>query len=181
MKNIFRRIATALTLAGTLVLAACSTPSSYNQGLHANVTQYKLYNAMQMAQLLSVQTCFQFSTNTTECSIILAGMAPVQTLGGKPEPLRVAKSPGEIFESIASKGLDATVAIYGITAVKAAFEAQAATATASAAASASTIDSMAASQASTLNNTVETISTIAEKVPVTIPAAPAAPIAPIAP
>lgn len=168
--NIFRRFAAFFAILFAMTLAACTSPSSYNQGLHANVTQYKLYNAMQMTQLMSVQTCFQFASNTTECSLILAGMAPVQTLGGKPEPLRVAKSPGEIFESIAKKGLDATVAVYGIQAVKGAFESQAAASAASAASSASTIDSMAASQAATLDTTVGTISTIAEKVPVTIPA-----------
>lgn len=130
MKTTIMRFARNIGLMiAAVALTACSAlsdKSSYEQGLKANVTQYRLFNATQTAQLLTIQSCYQYATNKTECSIILAGTAPVQTLGGKPAPLRVAKSPGEIFETVTTKGFEAAVAIYGIDAVKSAYEAQAA-------------------------------------------------------
>lgn len=156
-------------LAASLILAACGTNSSYEQGLRANVTQYRLYNASQISQMMTIQTCYQFSKNTTECSLILAGAVPTQTLGGKPEPLRVAKSPGEILESVVTKGLEATVAIYGIDAVRGAFEAQAAAQATLGAQQTGIIGDMTRQQGELLNSTTGTLGEIANKVPVTIP------------
>ena len=126
LSRIIRAAALGLCAIALTACSALSDKSSYEQGLKANVTQYRMFNANQQAQLLTIQTCYQFAANKTECSLILASTAPVQTLGGKPAPLRVAKSPGEIFETITTKGFEAAVALYGIDAVKSAYETQAA-------------------------------------------------------
>jgi hypothetical protein len=110
-----------LTLA---FLAGCST-TAYEKGLKANVDQYRLFSDTQMAQQQTIATCYQFNPNKSECSILAAGTNATQTLAGQPTALRVAKSPGEILEAIATKGFDAAKVIYGIKAVETVFTTQA--------------------------------------------------------
>lgn len=183
MKSALSRIIRTSALAiCALSLAACSAlsdKSSYEQGLKANVTQYRLFNSTQTAQLLTIQACYQFAANKTECSLILAATAPVQTLGGKPAPLRVAKSPGEIFETITTKGFEAAVAIYGIDAVKSAYEAQAAANAAVQTQQAAGLTQMGLQNGENLGNATEAA---LSKIPVQVPpAAAAAPPAAVAP
>jgi hypothetical protein len=118
MIRIYRLLA---SLAAVAVLAACGStagPSAYEAGLRANVDQYKLFSDGQLAQQQTLQACYQHNPNKSECSILAAGTNATQTLAGQPQALRVAKSQGEIAESLVTRGLDATVKIYGITAVR---------------------------------------------------------------
>lgn len=111
-----------------LALTACgsmSGPGAYEAGLTANVQQYKLFSDGQLAQQQSISTCYQFNPNKSECSILAASTNAMQTLAGQPKPLRVAKSAGEIAESLLEKGFDATVKIFGIAAVRDVMTAQA--------------------------------------------------------
>lgn len=121
MYQTFRIIFAAVA---ALILTACaglgSGESSYKQGLDANVEQYRLFSDTQIAQQQTLQNCYQFNPNKSECSILTAATNAQQTLAGQPQALRVAKSPGEIAESIVDRGLDATVKIYGIDAIKSA-------------------------------------------------------------
>jgi len=122
-----RPIRLTLATAAVLVLTACaglgSGESSYKQGLDANVQQYQLFSDTQLAQQVTLQNCYQFNPNKSECSILTAATNAQQTLAGQPAQLRVAKSPGEIAESIVNRGLDATVKIFGIDAVRSAYRA----------------------------------------------------------
>lgn len=113
-----------LLIFAALALAGCST-TAYEKGLEANVKQYSLFSDTQLAQQQTISTCFQFNPNKSECSILAAGTNATQTLAGQPQALRVAKSPGEIFESVAKMGFDATVKVYGIEAVRKVYTAQA--------------------------------------------------------
>lgn len=104
-----------------LALTACgsmSGPGAYEAGLNANVQQYKLFSDGQLAQQQTLITCFQHNPNKSECSILTASTNAVQTLAGQPKPLRIAKSTGEIIETIAEKGVDAAKFIYGADAVR---------------------------------------------------------------
>jgi hypothetical protein len=117
-----KRIAQLLaSLAAVAVLSACGTiggGSAYEAGLKANVDQYKLFSDTQLAQQQTLQTCYAHNPNKSECSILTAATNAQQTLAGQPQALRVAKSQGEIIESLASQGMDATVKVYGIQAVR---------------------------------------------------------------
>lgn len=111
-----------LILIPALLLAACNE-SDYASGVKANAEVYKMYSDLGLAQQASIGACFQFSKDPAYCAILAASTNSVQTLGGRPEPIRVAKTAGEIMESIASIGLDASVKIYGAKAVASAFKA----------------------------------------------------------
>lgn len=127
MKRLFQLI--AIVFVSLAVLSACaplSGPGAYEAGLKANVDQYKLFNDGQLAQQKTLQYCFQYNPQKSECSILTASTNAEQTLAGQPKPLRVAKSVGEIMEAIADKGMDAAKVIYGIDAVTKAIEANAA-------------------------------------------------------
>lgn len=118
-----------LATAAALMLTACaglgSGDSSYKQGLDANVRQYELFSDTQLAQQQTLQNCYQFNPNKSECSILTAATNAQQTLAGQPAPLRVAKSPGEIAESIVREGLERTMQIFGIDAILSAVKANA--------------------------------------------------------
>lgn len=122
-----KRIAAFVFLiVSALALAACGTTSSaYEKGLEANVTQYKLFSDTQLAQQQTLQECYRHNPNKSECSILTAGTNAQQTLAGQPKPLRVAKSTGEIIETIAEKGFETAKVIYGIDAVQKAITANA--------------------------------------------------------
>lgn len=124
-----KRIAQSLaTLAAVGLLAACSSPgglSSYEAGLKANVDQYRLQTDVQLAQQQTLQACYKYNPNKSECAINTAATNAQQTLAGQPQPLRIAKSTGEILEAIADKGLEAAKVIYGIDAVQKAIVANA--------------------------------------------------------
>lgn len=118
-----------LILCAAFALTACSSMTgkgAYESGLDANVAQYKLFSDTQLAQQQTMQTCYQFNPNKSECSILVAGTNAVQTLAGQPTPLRVAKSVGEILEAVADKGFEAAKIIYGIDAVQKAIASNAA-------------------------------------------------------
>lgn len=118
-----------LILCAAFALTACGAmggKGAYESGLDANVQQYKLFSDTQLAQQQSIQACYQFNPNKSECSINMASTNAVQTLAGQPKPLRVAKSIGEIMETIADKGFEAAKIIYGIDAVQKAISANAA-------------------------------------------------------
>lgn len=97
-------------------LTACST-SGYEKGINGNIQLYTLYNNLQVKQLDNINNCYTYSDNKSECSILAASVNTLQVLAGKAEPLRVAKSPGEIFESITKYGIDKTVQVFGYAAV----------------------------------------------------------------
>lgn len=127
MKRLFIIMAAALALAG------CST-TDYAKGVQANVDNFKLFSDGQLAQQTSIQACYQHNPNKSECSILAAGTNATQTLAGRPDPIRIAKTNGEIFESVATVGMEKSVLIYGAKAVAAAFKSsQASTQAASAA------------------------------------------------
>ena len=123
-----RSLIVVAILAAVAVLPACAPmtgPGAYEAGLKANVDQYKLFSDGQLAQQKTLQTCFQHNPNKSECSILTASTNAVQTLAGQPKPLRVAKSTGEILETIADKGMDAAKVIFGVKAVEDAISANA--------------------------------------------------------
>lgn len=109
-------------IAAALALTGCAS-TDYAKGVQANVDQYKLFSDGQLAQQASIQSCFQHNPNKSECSIVLAGTNATQTLAGQPTAIRVAKTNGEIFESVATVGMEKTVLIYGAKAVASAFKA----------------------------------------------------------
>lgn len=131
MKRLFAIAIAALFLAG------CST-TDYAKGVQANVDTYKLFSDGQLAQQTSIQDCFKHNPNKSECSILAAGTNAVQTLAGQPAPIRIAKTNGEIFESVATVGLEKSVLIYGAKAVASAFKASQASNQAATAANAQT-------------------------------------------
>ncbi|WP_288077878.1 hypothetical protein [Pseudomonas sp.] len=131
MKRLFAIIAAALIMAG------CST-TDYAKGVQANVDTYKLFSDGQLSQQASIQACFQFNPNKSECSILAAGTNATQTLAGQPAPIRIAKTNGEIFESVATVGMDKAVLIYGAKAVAGAFRSSQAANQAASAANAQT-------------------------------------------
>lgn len=125
MKNIIR---TLLAFAVVVVLSACGAmtgPGAYEAGLKANVDQYKLFSDVQLAQQQTLQACYQYNPNKSECAINTAATNAQQTLAGQPQALRIAKSTGEILEFIAEKGFDAAKVMYGIDAVQKAIVANA--------------------------------------------------------
>lgn len=124
-----RTIKTLFVLAVAIVLTACAAttgPGAYEAGLKANVDQYKLFSDGQLAQQQTLQACFRFNPNKSECSILTASTNAEQTLAGQPKPLRVAKSVGEILEAMTERGFDGAVKLYGIAAVRDAMKANAA-------------------------------------------------------
>lgn len=125
MKRIAQLLA-SLALVG--LLAACGTTGgtgAYEAGLKANVDQYRLQTDVQLAQQQTLQFCFQYNPNKSECAINTASTNAQQTLAGQPQPLRIAKSTGEILEAIADKGFEAAKVMYGIDAVQKAIVANA--------------------------------------------------------
>lgn len=114
MKSVFKSL--SLLIACVFVLVGCSA-TSYNKGVDANVTANTQFMELQKEQLFSIQQCYMFSKDSSHCSILAAGTNATQILGGRPAPVRIAKSPGEIFETVATKGLEAAVMLYGIDAV----------------------------------------------------------------
>ena len=125
MKRIAQLLASLAFLALLTACGAMNGPGAYEAGLKANVDQYKLYSDGQLAQQKTLQTCYQFNPNKSECSILTASTNAEQTLAGQPKPLRIAKSVGEIVEAMTEKGFDGAVKIYGITAVRDAMKANA--------------------------------------------------------
>ena len=126
MRQTFRVIFAAVA---ALILTACaglgSGASSYEKCLDANVKQYQLFSDIQLAQQQTLQRCFEFNPNKSECSINMASTNAQQTLAGQPQALRVAKSPGEIAESIVNNGFEKTVQIFGIDAIRTAVKSNA--------------------------------------------------------
>lgn len=116
MKNMTRKLQLMTLAVSAFVIAGCSA-TSYNKGVDANITGNTQYMELQKEQLNAIQQCYMFSQDTTHCSILAAGTNATQILGGRPTPIRIAKSPGEIFETVATKGLEAAVMLYGIDAV----------------------------------------------------------------
>lgn len=112
----FKRMSALFAALFAVTLAGCSA-TSYNKGVDANVAGNTAYMNLQKQQLQAIQQCYMFSQDTTHCSILAAGTNATQILGGRPTPIRIAKSPGEIFETVATKGLEAAVMLYGIDAV----------------------------------------------------------------
>lgn len=106
-----------LILVLPLVLMGCATPSSYKNGVDGNVALYEKYVSLQQKQLENISACYETSPNKSECSILAASLNTTQILAGRAEPIRVAKSPGEIFESLAKYGMDKTVEVFGQAAV----------------------------------------------------------------
>lgn len=131
MKRLF------IILAAALSLAACST-TDYAKGVQANVDSYKLFSDGQIAQQNSIKACYEHNPNKSECSILAAGTNATQTLAGRPDLIRIAKTNGEIFESVATVGMEKAVLIYGAKAVAAAFKASQASTQAATAANAQT-------------------------------------------
>ena len=109
-----------ITIAASVLLVACN--SDYEAGVKANVDVYKLYNDLGLAQQASIAACFQTSKDPAYCAILAASTNTTQTLAGRPEPIRVAKTSGEIIESVMTVGLDRAVYIYGAKAVANAFK-----------------------------------------------------------
>lgn len=107
---------TILTLT-VLILFLTGCASSYKQGVDGNAAQYKLYSEQQERQINLIKDCYAVSTNSSECSILAAGITATQILAGRPEQIRVAKAPGEILESLAMYGMDKTVQVFGYAAV----------------------------------------------------------------
>lgn len=96
-----------------LALSACST-TAYEKGVQGNANNYKLYSDLMLAQQVTLQECFKSASDKSHCAILAAGTNTASILGGRPNDIRVAASPGEIVQSVASKGLDAATLIYGI-------------------------------------------------------------------
>lgn len=100
------------------MLMGCGTmgESSYVTGVAANSESNISYQSTQMKALDVNNKCYDTATNTIErafCAIVQNGTVPVQTLGGRPTAIRVAKTPGEIAGEIASKALDIGGMAYG--------------------------------------------------------------------
>lgn len=111
----FKKILLLLAIAS---LTACSTmgESSYVTGVAANSESNISYQSTQMKALDVNNKCYDTATNTIErafCAIVQNGTVPVQTLGGRPTAIRVAKTPGEIAGEIAGKALDIGGMAYG--------------------------------------------------------------------
>lgn len=104
-----------------LALSACST-TAYEKGVEGNAGNYKLYSDVLIAQQNTLQECFKHSSDKSQCAILAAGTNATSTLGGRPNDIRVAASPGEIIKSVAEKGFDAAAMIYGFKAVGKALE-----------------------------------------------------------
>lgn len=118
-----KRIAIILS---AVVLAGCGT-SSYQRGVAGNVLQYREFSALMHHQQNTLNSCFNAagqSENPNDlalCAVLAASTNAQQTLAGQPAPIRIAKSPGEIAESIAKYGFDATVKIFGLDAMVSAY------------------------------------------------------------
>ncbi len=111
----FKKILLLLAIAS---LTACSTmgESSYVTGVAANSESNISYQSTQMKALDVNNKCYDTATNTIErafCAIVQNGTVPVQTLGGRPTAIRVAKTPGEIAGEIAGRALDIGGMAYG--------------------------------------------------------------------
>lgn len=116
MKSIYKFIA----IVAVLILAGCQTPGAYEYGVKANLKQYEYYTDVMLAQQTASASCYAKAVTDVQisyCAILAAGMNASQTIGGRPDQLRIAKSQGEIVESVVSKGLDAAVKVYGLQAV----------------------------------------------------------------
>lgn len=96
--------------------AAFGDESSYVTGVAANTESNFAYQSTQMKALDVNSKCYDTATNTIEkafCAIVQNGTVPVQTLGGRPAAIRVAKSPGEITESVVKDVLNIGGMAYG--------------------------------------------------------------------
>lgn len=104
------------------LLAGCAG-GGYKQGVAGNVLQYREYSNVMHSQQNSLNSCFNAAGQTKSsgdlalCAVLAAGTNAQQTLAGQPAPIRIAKSPEEIAETIITRGLDAAVKIYGVKAV----------------------------------------------------------------
>lgn len=108
----------ALIAMVSCLLMACGTmgESSYVTGVAANSESNISYQSTQMKALDVNNKCYDTATNTIErafCAIVQNGTVPVQTLGGRPTAIRVAKTPGEIAGDIASQALNIGGMAYG--------------------------------------------------------------------
>jgi hypothetical protein len=101
-----------IAFASVTTLAGCSN-TSYVHGVNANKAGNTQFMALQGEQQVSIQLCYMYSKNTAECSIVAAGTNAVQTLGGRPTPIRIASSPEEITQAIAERGFQYALGIYG--------------------------------------------------------------------
>jgi len=116
MKTRFFQMVAALT--AVVTLSACA-PQSYRVGVAGNVANYREFSELMHSQQNSINSCFNAAGATNDpqalstCAILAAGTNAQQTLAGRPDQIRVAKSPEEILETITKSGLDAAVKIYG--------------------------------------------------------------------
>lgn len=120
MKKSFGILKGAIILAAALALSACGalvSGSSYETGVNANKKGNTEFNNLQMEQQISLQVCFMYSKNTSECAILAAGTNATQVLAGRPAAIKIASSPEEIMQSVLSTSFDAAVKIYGLKAV----------------------------------------------------------------
>lgn len=121
MKRLFIAVISPLVL----ILAGCGTQnSSYKTGVAGNVLTYREFTNLMHNQQNTLNSCFNAAGQSRVagelalCAVLAASTNAQQTLAGQPAPIRVAKSPEEIWESIATKGLDATVKVFGLKAVR---------------------------------------------------------------
>lgn len=117
MKNVFSRLNLVLLVLFSFVLTGCAGQGAYEKGVDAQTTANTGYMKLQEEQLDTIKLCYMWSKDTTHCSVAYAGTTAVQILGGRPTPIRIAKSVGEITESVLSLGFDGAVKIYGLKAV----------------------------------------------------------------
>ena len=108
-----------ISILSIVSLTACASfggDSSYTTGVAANTESNMVYQSTQMKALDVNSKCYDTATNTIEkafCAIVQNGTVPVQTLGGRPTAVRVAKTPGEITESIVKEVLSVGGLAYG--------------------------------------------------------------------
>ena len=119
-QSLFKSLRLASVLGAAIVLSACATKgSSYQQGVAGNVKNYAEFSDIMHSQQNTLNSCFNAAGATKDpqavatCAVLAAGTNAQQTLAGQPEGIRVAKSPEEVWETVATKGLDTAVKIFG--------------------------------------------------------------------
>lgn len=112
-----KSLVTLAVLASATLITGCA--SGYKQGVAGNVLNYREFTDVMHSQQNTLNSCFNAAAASTEanaialCAVLAASTNQSQVLTGQPEAIRVAKSPEEIMESIATRGLEAAVKVYG--------------------------------------------------------------------
>jgi G:T/U-mismatch repair DNA glycosylase len=106
MSKLLTLIALALGLTG------CAT-ADFSKAVDANAGNYKNYSDGQIAQQQTLQACFQFNPDKSQCAILAAGTNAVQTLAGRPEKIREPATNGELATGLA-KDIVTGAVVYGI-------------------------------------------------------------------